>query len=140
MAAPYSLDLREKLIRAYEQGRGSQRALAQVFGVSRGFVEQLWDRYRSTGEFAPKPHGGGPRARIDGHAEGRLRQWVEEQPDATLEELCTRLQAATRIKVSPSRLCRVLQRLDLPRKKSRSMLRSATPSGSDKHGRTIRRG
>lgn len=139
MAAPYSIDLREKMIRAYEQGRGSQRALAQVFGVSRGFFEQLWGRYRSTGEFAPKPHGGGPRARIDAHAEALLTQWVGEQPDATLEELGTRLHAATGVGVSPSRLCRVLKRLELPRKKSLSMPRSAILSASDKRGPTTRR-
>lgn len=140
MAAPYSLDLREKVIRAYEQGRGSQRALARVFGVSRQFVEQLWGRYRSTGEFAPKPHGGGQRSRIDAPTEALLRQWVGEQPDATLEELCARLHAATGIGVSPSRLCRVLKRLGLPRKKSLSMPRNATPTGSGKRGPTTRRG
>lgn len=134
MAAPYSLDLREKVIQAYEQGRGSQRALATVFGVSREFVEQLWRRYRTTGEFAPKPHGGGQRPRLDARAEALLRQWVGEQPDVTLEELRTRLHEARGIEVSASALCRALQRLELARKKSLSMPRNATPSGSDTRG------
>ena len=40
--APYSLDLRQKVIQAYEHGVGSQRQVAELFGVSRGFVEELF--------------------------------------------------------------------------------------------------
>ena len=37
----YSLDLRQKILRAYDQPLGSQRALAALFGVSQSFVEKL---------------------------------------------------------------------------------------------------
>jgi DNA invertase Pin-like site-specific DNA recombinase len=37
----YSTDLREKITRAYDDGLGSQRAIAELFGVSRSFVEKL---------------------------------------------------------------------------------------------------
>lgn len=56
---PYSTDFRLKVVRAYEAGRGAQRQLARLFGVSLNFVQDLWKRYRRTGPVEPKPHGGG---------------------------------------------------------------------------------
>ena len=48
-----SLDLREKLIRAYDEKCGSQRRLASLFGVSRSFVERLLQQRHSTGAIGP---------------------------------------------------------------------------------------
>jgi len=45
---------------------------------------------------------------------------VKAQPDATLQELCERVEQATHIQSDPSMMCRELTRLKLPRKKSRS--------------------
>ena len=56
---PYSLDFRRKVVQAYESRRGSQRQLAQMFGVSLSFVQELWQRYRRTESVEPKAHGGG---------------------------------------------------------------------------------
>lgn len=50
-------------MRAYDEGAGSQRAIAELFGVSRSFVGKLLARRRATGEVAPLPHGDG-RLRI----------------------------------------------------------------------------
>lgn len=55
----YSTDLRQKIVRAYDAQLGSQRAIAELFGVSRSFVEKLLARRRSTGEITALPHGGG---------------------------------------------------------------------------------
>ena len=38
MARPWSVDLRERVLRAHEAGEGSQRVLAKRFGVSVGAV------------------------------------------------------------------------------------------------------
>jgi transposase len=122
----YSLDLREKIVRAYDEERGSQRAVAELFGVSRSFVEKLLARRRATGEIAALPHGGGRRPRCDAEDMARVQLLVEEQADATLEELRERAQREHNLEVSRSTMSRLLQRLGLPRKKSRSTLRSAT--------------
>lgn len=58
----YSTDLREKIVRAYDEGLGSQRKIAELFGVSRSFVEKLLHRRRTTGEVSALPHGGGRTA------------------------------------------------------------------------------
>jgi transposase len=41
MAAPYSEDLRRKIVQACEQGTQSQREVAEFFNVSLSFVEAL---------------------------------------------------------------------------------------------------
>ena len=136
--ASYSIDLRQKVLHAYERRLGSQRAIANIFDVSLSFVEKLLRRHRTTGDIAPKPHGGGQRPRLDAAAQAQVRRLVNAQPDATLEELCMRAVKTTGIRVSVPTMCRVARRLGLPRKKNLSTRRSATPSGSSKGGKTTR--
>ena len=128
----YSLDLRQKILRAYDHHLGSQRALAALFGVSHAFLEQLLQRRRTTGEMAPRPHGGGRPPRCDAPALAYVRRLVQDQPDATLEELCGQLQQQRGVRVSVASLCRLLKRLGLPRKKRPSMLANATRHGSSR--------
>src|SRR5262245_1062912 len=117
---PYSLDLREKILRASDARLGSQRALAALFGVSRTFVEKRLQRRRTTGTIAPRPHAGGRQSSCDAAAQEVVRQWLGEQADATREELCTRLVQRQSLRVSVPTMSRLLTRLGLPRKKSRS--------------------
>ncbi len=51
----YSLDLRQKILRAYDQRLGSQRAIAALFGVSQLFVEKPLQQRRIRGDMAPRP-------------------------------------------------------------------------------------
>jgi transposase len=136
---PYSLDLREKILRAYDEHRGSQRALAALFGVSRAFVEKLVQRRRRTGQLAPRPHAGGRKPSCDPAALAVVRQVLQEQADATLAELCERLGHRRGLRVSVSTLSRLLTRLGLPRKKSRSTPPNGTPRGSSRRGHTTGR-
>ena len=82
----YSLDLRAKILRACDQPRGSQRAIAALFGVRQSFVEKLRRRRRTSGDIAPRPHAGGRRALGDEAALAQVRQSVPAHPDATLAE------------------------------------------------------
>src|ERR671915_1708685 len=91
--AAYSIDLRQKILHAYTRRLGSQRALADLFGVSLSFVEKLLRRHRTTGDIAPKPHAGGQRPSLDAAAT-LVRQLVHDNTDITLEELCARVAAA----------------------------------------------
>jgi transposase len=129
---PYSLDLRQKILHAYDHKLGSQRALAALFGVSHAFFEQLLRRRRTTGEMAPRLHAGGRQPLCDPAALALVRQLVREQPDATLAELCAQLQHRRGLRLSVATMCRVLQRLGLPRKKSPFMPASATRPGSSR--------
>jgi transposase len=133
----YSTDLRQKIVHAYERRLGSPRALADLFGVSVSFVDKLLHRHRSTGDVAPKPHAGGPQRRLDAAAVALIREAVRTLPDITLEELCGRVADSQGLRVSGPTMCRALQRLGLPRKKSRSTPVNATRRASSRRGPTI---
>jgi transposase len=127
-----SLDLRERVAAACDEGSRSQVEVAEEFGVSVSFVTKLLRRRRRDGGFVapPAPHSGGPPRKLDAAAERRLRALVGEQPDATLAELADRLAAAGHARVDPATVCRALARLRLVRKKRRSGRPSATRRAS----------
>ena len=81
--AAYSIDLRQKLLHACERRLGSQRALADLFGVSLSFVGKLLRRHRTTGNIAPTPYAGGQRPRLGAAANTLVRQVVREHTDLT---------------------------------------------------------
>jgi transposase len=138
--AAYSIDLRHKILHACERRLGSQRALADLFGVSLSCVEKLLRRHRTTGDIAPKPHAGGQRPYLDAAADALVRRLVHENTDSTLAELCARVADERGMPVSVATMCRPLQRLGLPRKKSRSTPASATSRASSRRARSTASG
>lgn len=121
----YSLDLRERVIAALERGEQCQAEIAETFGVSLSSVEKWWQRWRETRRVAALPHvGGNPRALRA--CTSVIRAAVKQHPDITLEELCEHVAEVATVQASPSMMCRELQRLNLPRKKSRFMIVSGT--------------
>jgi transposase len=135
----YSIDLRQKILRACDQRLGSQRAIAALFGVSPSFVEKLLRRRLATGDISPRPHAGGRRAICDATALAHVRRLVHEHPDATLAELSAQLEARHGLRVSVPTMGRIVLHLKLPRKKSRSTPMSVTPNGSSRRARPIRK-
>ena len=134
---PYSNDLRGKIIAAYERSDSSQREVATLFGVSPATVRNLVRRKRETGSTDALPHSGGKAPSLDGPARTFVQTVVHHHNDLTLEELVQRVEHEHRTKVSLSTMCRVLQALGLPRKKSRSTPRNGTPpESSTPAGRT----
>ena len=127
----YSTDLRQKIVEAYERRVGTQGEVAETFGVSQSFVEKLLHRYRTTGGIAPLPHGGGDKPLLDEEALGLLRRLVEEQPDATLSELCEMLYERGGKRVRVTTMWKALKRLDLRRKKVTSRHRAGQPQGRE---------
>ena len=113
----YSQDLREKIVAALSAGELTQAEMAIVFNVSVSFIEKLGRRQRETGQCAALPHGGG-RSRTLQPAQDTLRQAVREQPDRTLQELCTYVHQRNGLHANASMMWRELQALNLPRKKS----------------------
>ena len=135
----YSHDLRLKIVQAYQAKAGSQRAVARQFGVSLGFVHTLLRRQRETGSVAAQAHAGGPTPLLDDAALAVVEQHLREQADATLAELCARVHQERDLTVSVPTMCRTLQRLDWPRKKSHCMPVSATRHASNKPGTSTAR-
>jgi transposase len=125
---PYSQDLREKIVRALEEQEETQEEIAFRFSVSLSFVAKLWRRWRETGSCAALQHAGGRARSLQAH-EAFLRREVAKQPDVTLSELRERAAQEGTPQVCLATLCVELQRLRLPRKKSRSTTGSATVRG-----------
>ena len=115
----YSTDLRERAVSSVENGECTIPEAARQYQVSAPSLERWLARKRSTGSCAPLPHAGGAQRKL-ATAAVAIRAAVKAQPDATLQELCERVEQATQIKSDPSMMCRELVRLKLPRKKSRS--------------------
>jgi len=120
---PYSQDLRERAIAAFEAGK-TQAEVAAQFQIHKSTLEKWWYRWRDTGSCAALPPTSGPKRTLQA-AEKLIREEVKKQPDLTLEELCERVQEAEGWVASPSMMCRELKILKLPRKKSRSMTANA---------------
>lgn len=109
----YSMDLRERVVRAYEEGDGTQAELAEVFGVSLSCIQKWVRKWRETGSVAPEPHGGGRQAKFSGKQLERLRKLVESHPDATLAELLEK----SRVQGSIMSVFRALKGLEITLKK-----------------------
>jgi transposase len=131
---PYSTDLRQRVLGAHRRGEGSIRDLADQFEIAARTIENWIELERETGSVAPRQHGGGARAQLNPERLDVLRQLVQDDPDATLRELAERVAEATGSHVHTSTISRALVDLDLPRKKRRSMRRSATGPTCDGHG------
>ncbi len=124
---PYSQDLRERAIAALEAGK-TQAEVAMQFDIHKSTLEKWWYRWRDTGSCAALPANSGPKRKLQA-AKDFLRVEVKKRPDATLAELCERVAEAKGWQVSQSMMCRELQILNLPLKKSRSTTASARRRG-----------
>jgi putative transposase len=114
----YSIDLRQKIVEAYNNQEGSQRQLAKRFRVSLSFVHSLLQRYRQVGTVEPKIHGGGNPPKLSPEQLEVVEQLVAEDSDATLKELCLLVQQRTQVKVSRATMGRIVLSLKLTRKKN----------------------
>jgi transposase len=121
----YSTDLRERVVQSIENGECTIPAAARRYQVSEPSVERWLARKRATGSCAPRPHAGGALRKLAA-AEAVIRAGVKEQPDATLQDLCDRVEQKSKIKSDPSLMCREVARLKLPLKKSRNMPANGT--------------
>jgi len=128
----YSIDFRRKIIKAYEDETISQRKLAKRFGVALSFIQKLLKRYRETDSVSPKIRTQQTPPKLTEEHLSVLQRLVEEQNDATLEELREQLVAEINVLVSRSTIDRALKKLNLTLKKRRSMpmRRKATESNS----------
>jgi transposase len=130
-----SVDLRMRVLAAHERREGSQRVLAERFGVAASTVNG-WLRQAREGRRVPLGRRGGPTA-LGGAGPEELTAMVAERPDATLAEYAAMLAERVGRRFSPAVLCRALRRAGLRRKKkpctrankSGPMLRPHGPPG-----------
>lgn len=116
MPAPYSHDLRSRVLAAYDRGMKTKQ-IADIFAVSPSWLRRVKQRRRETGETTHRPMGGPGVIKVDRQ---RLAELVHEHPDATLVELRELLGVACAL----STISEALKVLGLSFKKKRSGRRS----------------
>jgi transposase len=136
---PYSNDLRRRIVEAYESGDYTQDEVAELFGVCSATIRNLLRRKMETGSIDALPHAGGRAPTLAEDERQMLPSLVKDHDDATLAELCKLAERQFKKSLSTSSLCRLLQALGLPRKKSRSTPLSATRRASSRREVIIRR-
>jgi transposase len=127
MGKPLGDDLRRKLLSAYDQGEGSLPELACRFLVSIGWAKKISAARNHSGQAERVPHKLGRKPRAGDKAKQQVRDWFAEQPDLTLAEVQQKLLAEADVTLSLPQVWKLLGKLGLRLKKSRSMLPSAIP-------------
>lgn len=85
-----SLDLRERILAAYDAGNDTREMVAGRFRVSVGMVKKLLQQRRRLGDLRPQHHRAGRKPKIQAADRLQLRQQLAAKPDLTLAELRTR--------------------------------------------------
>ena len=118
MGWAYSVDLRERVVSAFDVGDMTDEQVAVLFQVGEATVHR-WKRLkRETGALVPRPpRGGGMPPRVAPEHYGLVREIVKAEPDLAIPELAWEFHRRTGRSVSPASMGRTLQRLGLTRKK-----------------------
>ena len=111
-----SLDLRERIVAAYDVGHDSRETVASHFRVSLGMVKKLLQQRRRLGDLRPQHYRAGRKPKIQAVERLQLRQQLAAKPDLTLAEL----RARTGLKCSLPAIHYALAKMNLTFKKRRS--------------------
>lgn len=112
-----SMDLRERMVKAYMNQEGSLGCIAKRFNVTFKTVDSLVKRLIATGHCRPKkPTGSIPI--VQKQDKEKIKRWIQKRNDITLRELCTKLAKETGVIVKKSTMHNVCQLLRLRYKKN----------------------
>lgn len=124
----YSLDLRERIVKAIDQGEG-KTAVSKRFDVSLSTVKRYLKRHEQ-GQLAPIKGGGRKRLLDTGGCE-QLRQQVKAHHDWSLEQHASALSERTGTLIKKSALGNYLKRLGISHKKRASSLTNEMQSNEN---------
>lgn len=111
-----SLDLRQRILDAYDQDEGTRAEIAHRFRVSLGMVKKLLQQRRRTGDIAPRHHLAGRKPIILAAHRGQIRALLARKNDLSLNEL----RAALGLSCSVQAIHVVLKKMGLTYKKRHS--------------------
>ncbi|HEY1173344.1 MAG TPA: hypothetical protein VGH19_18390 [Verrucomicrobiae bacterium] len=117
-----SVDLRERILAAYDDEEGTRPEIAHRFRVSLGLVKKLLRQRRQTGDIAPRHRFSGRKPTIVASHRSHLRALLAKKNDLTLQELRT----ATGLRFSLQAINVTLAKMGLTYKKRRSAPASQT--------------
>jgi len=126
---PTSIDLRKRIVAARLRDSRSLGQIAERFGIAKGTVQNIIERYRDAGTVNPKPPNAGRKPAFGGTLLKRLEQDVLDHPDATLIELRDRSGLAVSLVTVHNTLKRMgftLKKVHARRRTTPGRCRSAT--------------
>ena len=112
-----SLDLRERILAAYDAEQGSREEIGRRFRVSTGMVKKLLQQRRTRGDIRPQHHRSGRKPMLLESHRQRLQQLIHQKPDITLTEM----RAALALACTLPAIHYVLVKMGLTYKKRLSM-------------------
>ncbi len=112
----YSLDIRRKVVTAYQLGNTSIRKLAQQFMMSPVTVQKYLNQYRDTQDLTPLKPGPNKPGKLVPHRDF-ITQMVADHPDWTLRHYCDHLLEHRQTYSSIGGMCQFLQKENLTFKK-----------------------
>lgn len=124
-----SVDLRERILEAYDHQEGTREEIAQRFRVSLGMVKKLLQQRRRTGDIAPRHHRSGRKPVILPAHRTHMRSLLDKKNDLTLKEL----RQATGLSCSLQAIHVVLGKMGLTYKKRHCEPASRTARTSHGH-------
>ena len=83
----YSLDLRQRVLKAYDENKWTVGQIAERFKVGEWWVYKLKRQRRAGGGIGPRKGKVGQPRRLGPEQVNRLEQYVDKHPDATLEQI-----------------------------------------------------
>ncbi len=118
MASAYSIDLRKKIVDAYQQTGSSFATIAERFNVARSTVGTYVKRFKNEETLSPKKRkipGNPPKL----HAAGSeyITTLLKTNPDLNLEEMCRQFEAKFGYSLSIASMSRGLDKHRVTRKK-----------------------
>ena len=144
MKKTLSVDLRERIVAAYDAKEGTREEVAKRFNVSEGMVKKLLAQRARTGDLRPRHRFSGRKARLMPMHGAKVQQLIAREPDLTLAEMKDRLE----LNCTVAAVHWVVSRLVLTYKKRCSLRPSKTgrtwpgpdAAGSGAKVRSTRRG
>jgi transposase len=88
--ATISVDLRQRILKAFDRGDVTREQVAHRFEVSLGMVKKLLQQRRHSGDIAPRHHRAGRKPIILDSHRREMRALLKDEPDLTLEEIRSR--------------------------------------------------
>lgn len=83
----YSLDLRERVVAAYEQGDKTIVEIAAQFSVGETFLKKMLRQKRQTGSLMRLPHRAGAKKVLQKTHRQWLAKQIKEKPDAIISRI-----------------------------------------------------
>jgi transposase len=82
--------VRKRIIKLYEQGKSTEQ-ISDSLGYSVAAIRRVRQHFKERGTLEPQTHLCGRTGYFTAERQDQLRKFLEEKPDATLSELCEKI-------------------------------------------------